>query len=236
MKPLKKILFVSVFLVLGVLILLLVHDNNSLKYEKNKQDIKGGTMSWLQALCDKDYSTCDSYIASDGFKLTGFDSTSQAVLNPVSSKIYYQFLNYIIDSIQSIKVLSIKENTGTGYTEYEIEVVFNSYEVINELTVDEAKVNSLMDDLYNRKITDDEFYISIQDIYLESFKDCFIKDNDNVTSKVLTLSEKEDKDGVVYVYNTKTFIEGLISDEMYKNLELYQNNIKAKVDTVLRQY
>ena len=91
-------------------------------------------------------------------------------------------------------------------------------------------------DLYNRKITDDEFYISIQDIYLESFKDCFIKDNDNVTSKVLTLSEKEDKDGVVYVYNTKTFIEGLISDEMYKNLELYQNNIKAKVDTVLRQY
>lgn len=236
MKPLKKILFVSVFLVLGVLILLLVHDNNSLKYEKNKQDIKGGTMSWLQALCDKDYSTCDSYIASDGFKLTGFDSTSQAVLNPVSSKIYYQFLNYIVDSIQSIKVLSIKENTGTGYTEYEIEVVFNSYEVINELTVDEAKVNSLMDDLYNRKITDDEFYISIQDIYLESFKDCFIKDNDNVTSKVLTLSEKEDKDGVVYVYNTKTFIEGLISDEMYKNLELYQNNIKAKVDTVLRQY
>lgn len=236
MKPLKKILFVSVFLVLGVMILLLVHDNNSLKYEKNKQDIKGGTMSWLQALCDKDYSTCDSYIASDGFKLTGFDSTSQAVLNPVSSKIYYQFLNYIVDSIQSIKVLSIKENTGTGYTEYEIEVVFNSYEVINELTVDEAKVNSLMDDLYNRKITDDEFYISIQDIYLESFKDCFIKDNDNVTSKVLTLSEKEDKDGVVYVYNTKTFIEGLISDEMYKNLELYQNNIKAKVDTVLRQY
>lgn len=236
MKPLKKILFVSVFLVLGVLILLLVHDNNSLKYEKNKQDIKGGTMSWLQALCDKDYSTCDSYIASDGFKLTGFDSTSQAVLNPVSSKIYYQFLNYIVDSIQSIKVLSIKENTDTGYTEYEIEVVFNSYEVINELTVDEAKVNSLMDDLYNRKITDDEFYISIQDIYLESFKDCFIKDNDNVTSKVLTLSEKEDKDGVVYVYNTKTFIEGLISDEMYKNLELYQNNIKAKVDTVLRQY
>lgn len=236
MKPLKKILFVSVFLVLGVMILLLVHDNNSLKYEKNKQDIKGGTMSWLQALCDKDYSTCDSYIASDGFKLTGFDSTSQAVLNPVSSKIYYQFLNYIVDSIQSIKVLSIKENTGTGYTEYEIEVVFNSYEVINELTVDEAKVNSLMDDLYNRKITDDEFYISIQDIYLESFKNCFIKDNDNVTSKVLTLSEKEDKDGVVYVYNTKTFIEGLISDEMYKNLELYQNNIKAKVDTVLRQY
>ena len=236
MKPLKKILFVSVFLVLGVMILLLVHDNNSLKYEKNKQDIKGGTMSWLQALCDKDYSTCDSYIASDGFKLTGFDSTSQAVLNPVSSKIYYQFLNYIVDSIQSIKVLSIKENTGTGYTEYEIEVVFNSYEVINELTVDEAKVNSLMDDLYNRKITDDEFYISIQDIYLESFKDCSIKDNDNVTSKVLTLSEKEDKDGVVYVYNTKTFIEGLISDEMYKNLELYQNNIKAKVDTVLRQY
>lgn len=236
MKPLKKILFISVFLILGVLILLVVHDNNRLKYEKNKQDVKGGTMSWLQALCDKDYSTCDSYIASDGFKLTGFDSTSQAVLNPVSSKIYYQFLNYIIDSIQSIKVLSIKENTGTGYTEYEIEVVFNSYEVINELTVDEAKVNSLMDDLYNRKITDDEFYISIQDIYLESFKDCFIKDNDNVTSKVLTLSEKEDKDGVVYVYNTKTFIEGLISDEMYKNLELYQNNIKAKVDTVLRQY
>ena len=56
------------------------------------------------------------------------------------------------------------------------------------------------------------------------------------SSKVLMLSEKKDTNGVVCVYNIQTFIEGLISDEMYENLEVYQNNIKAKVDTVLRQY
>ena len=87
------------------------------------------------------------------------------------------------------------------------------------------------------KITDEEFSAEIQDYYFELFKTCFkLSSDEYVTSKVLMLSEKEDKNGVVCVYNTQTFIESLISDEMYNNLEVYQNNIKAKVDTVLRQY
>ena len=85
--------------------------------DEPKQQIQGGTMSYLQALCDKDYSACDMYVASDGYRITGFTSD-----NPVETKIYYQFLDYIVDSIKSVKVLSIKDNKSSGYTEYEIEV------------------------------------------------------------------------------------------------------------------
>ena len=123
MKPLKslrvnKIVIIVLLLILGVSTVLLLKDAYKLTYEKQKQQLQGGTMSWLQALCDKDYSLCDMYIASDGFKITGFERTAQAIDNPVSSKVYYQFLDFAVDSIRSIKVLNISEDTNTGYTNY----------------------------------------------------------------------------------------------------------------------
>lgn len=243
MKPLKSLDFKRMIIVLvlvalfGVSLFIIFRDTSKLSYETEKQQIQGGTMSYLQALCDKDYSTCDSYIASDGFRITGFDRTSQAITNPISSKVYYQYLDYAVDSIQSVKILSITENVDTGYTEYEIEVSYIPYKKISELDVNSDKLVALMDKFSNEEITDEEFSIEIQDYYFELFKTCFsLSSEEYVTSKVLMLSEKEDENGAVYVYNTKTFIEGLISDEMKNNLEVYQSNIKAKVDTVLRQY
>ena len=231
----KKI--VVFLLVIGVLITLLAFDILKLRSESRKQQVDGGTMSWLQAFCDKDYSTCDTYVASDGFTFTGFENTEQYVNNPVTSKIYYQFLDFVVDSIKSVKVLSIKDNKDTGYTEYEIEVSYIPYKRIGELNVDSDNLNSLMDKFSNGNLTDEEFADSIQDYYFELFKDCFSLSSEKyTTSKVLTLSEKREKNGVVFVYNTKNFIEGLISDEMYENLEVYQSSIKSKVDTVLRQY
>ena len=234
MKPLsKKILkfvFIFITILVGVVMKVFLVDRGT--SDEPKQQIQGGTMSYLQALCDKDYSTCDTYVASDGYRITGFTSD-----NPVETKIYYQFLDYIVDSIKSVKVLSIKDNKSSGYTEYEIEVCYIPYETIGGLDVDSEKLNSLMDKYVDEKITDEEFSTKIQDYYFELFKTCFkLSSDEYVTSKVLMLSEKEDENGVVCVYNTQTFIESLISDEMYNNLEVYQNNIKAKVDTVLRQY
>lgn len=225
-KPLKKVLAIIIFLVLIGVLLFLV----SKEYHK-ESNTESGTIAWLQALCDKDYSTCDSLIASDGYYFTGFNEAK----NPISSKIYFQFLDYAVDSIKSVRVLSIKENVDTGYTDYEIEVVRRPYKRIYDLDVDTEKLSSLREWYVSGELSDDDFTAAIQDYYFELFKTCFILSNEEYITLNLVLSEKEDVNGAVFVYNTKTFIEGLIS-EMYENLEVYQNNIKAKVDTVLRQY
>lgn len=242
MKPLKskksKLVVIAVFvLTLGVSIFVIYSESKRLRYTEEKQQIQSGAMSWLQALCDKDYSACDIVSASDGFKLSGFDRTSESFTTPVSSKIYYQFLDYAVDSIQSFKVLSITENVDTNYTEYKVEVTYLPYEKISDITINEEELNSIKNNFVAGALTDDEFKEQIREYYFELFKTCFkLSSEEYVTSKVLMLSEKKDTNGVVCVYNTQTFIEGLISDEMYENLEVYQNNIKAKVDTVLRQY
>lgn len=243
MKPLIKskkfkLVVISVFvLILGVSLFTIFSESKKLNYLEDKQQVQSGAMSWLQALCDKDYSVCDTMSASDGFKFSGYDMTVESFASPIASEVYYQFLDFVVDSIQGIKILSITENVDTGYTEYEVEVTYIPYEKISSISVDEEKVNSIMKDYVDSALTDDEFREKIREYYFELFKTCFkLSSEEYVTSKVLTLSEKEDTNGVVYVYNTKTFIGSLISDEMYKNLEVYQNNIKAKVDTVLRQY
>lgn len=235
MKPLKKF-FVSIFLlVIFIFLLVLIsHSNKGETIETVELDTNSGTVAWLQALCDKDYKTCDSIVASDGFRFTGFDGTS---LNPLEIKVYYQFLDYVVDSIRGVEVLNVIEHKDTGYIDYKVEISYVPYEEILEMDFDDSKITSLINSYRDKKISKEELSTKFQEYYFELFKSCFIlSSEDNVTSKVLMLSEKEDEDGAVLVYGTRTFIEGLISDEMFENLEVYQSNIKAKVDTVLRQY
>lgn len=210
------------------------NNSNNKTIETVELDTNSGTVAWLQALCDKDYKACDSIVASDGFRFTGFDGTS---LNPLEVKVYYQFLDYVVDSIRGVEVLSVIDHKDTGYVDYEIEISYVPYKEILEMDFDDSRITSLISSYRDKKISKEELSTKFQEYYFELFKSCFIlSSEDNVTSKVLMLSEKEDENGAVLVYGTRTFIEGLISDEMFENLEVYQSNIKAKVDTVLRQY
>lgn len=234
---LKKV--VIIFITLGVLILitLLVKPTSNKKVPEPSYDIDSGVKAYLQALCNKDYSICDRMIATDGFSITGFDSSIQAIQSPVSSDIYYEFLNLAVDSIEHIDILEVKENIDTGYVDYKIEVFYKPYDKVYTFDVDKDYISSLLNQYIDEEISDKELSEKVQDYSLDLFKSLFVLDDDkHITSKILVLSEKKDINGVVYVYNTKTFIESFISEEMYNNLEVYQSNIKAKIDTVLRQY
>ena len=201
----------------------------TISFNKNNQ-----VMLWLQALCEKDYSTCDSYVASDGFRITNFESTST---NQTEVKIYKKFIDLVVDSIKKIEVTNIQEDGGTGYTKYTIYIEYTPYERITELNIDEKELLSLVDDFASKKINKAKFTEKVQSYYLNLFKSCFkLSKDDTVATKSLTLSEKKDENGVVKVYNTKTFIESLISDELYNNLEVYQNEISTEVNMILEQY
>lgn len=210
---------------------------SKMRYDTEMEKLEGGVVSYLQDLCDKDYESCDMHTTSDGFKIMGFGGTLQALKSPLSQKVYYQFMDYVIDSIQSVKILSIKQNVNTGYTEYEVEICYIPYEQANELSIDQDRLTSLMDGFVNEEINEEDFSKEIETYCFELFRSNFkLKDSNYISTKVLTLSEKRSNNGVAYVYGTDDFIKGLIPDEMYEILDLYQRDIKAKVGTVLRQY
>lgn len=233
-----SLILVTFSVAFGVSLICLKYDFSFKWFEQEPvpDNINDGVASWLQYLCDKDYEACDACVTIGGFKLTDYNSTSQAVFNTISKDIYYQFLDFAVDSLKDVKIINIQTNSD-GFTEYLIEVQYTPYKKIYDLEVDEARVTKILDDFVNERVTSNEYEENIQAYYVDLFKACFVLDNDvEVQTKTLKLSEKASSDGVVYVYDTKKFIQGLISDEMYKNLDVYQDSIKAKVDTVLRQY
>lgn len=229
--------FIKKFIALsGVVVILLCLICSTKTDTEEPYNTERGVKVYLQALYDKDFALCDEMISSDGFYLAGFDKTAQAIQNPVSSEVYHQFLNFVVDSIQSIQILSAVRNEITGYVDYEIEVTINHYKKVDTFDVDKEYLTSILKQFIDEELSEEDFSNKIKEYSLKVFNSLFVLNKDKMTSKVLILSEKEEKDGVVCVCNTKTFIENLISDEMFNNLEVYQSSIKAKIDTILRQY
>lgn len=194
----------------------------------------GVVTSYLQALCDKNYELCDSYVAQDGFQINNFIENH---INELDNNIYTEFMDLLVDSIVKIQVTKIVDNTSTGYKTYTIKVSYIPYKKLSDLDIDSKKFKDLLDKYVQGKYTDNDLSDEFKIYCSETFKNCFQLDSkENKQTVELKLSERSDESGVPHVYNTKNFINDLIPMEMRQNLSLYEQRIQMKIDTELRQY
>lgn len=196
------------------------------------QDSSNVVADWLDLFTQKDYRTCDTLIANDGYYITGFENTTESLFNPVSEEVYYKFFDLLVDSISSVEIKSSTYNEETGYTDYNIEIRYRPYKTISELSVNTNRVYKLLDKFKNEEISEDKFSSKIQEYCIDLFSSSFeLEDTDVATPVSLVLSEKDGK-----VYGTKNFIQDLIPTEMRENLKVYERNLKSKINYVLEGY
>ena len=230
----KYIVLLIVFMLIGVS-LLIGKEVSDLYTERGtpvKEDSTNVIADWLDLFTQKDYRTCDTLIANDGYYITGFENTTESLFNPVSEGVYYKFFDLLIDAISSVEIKSSTYNEETGYTDYNIEIRYRPYKTISELSVNTNRVYKLLDKFKNEEISEDNFSSKIQEYCMDLFASSFEpEDTDVATPVYLVLSEKDGK-----VYGTKNFIQDLIPTEMRENLKVYERNLKSKINYVLEGY
>ena len=151
------------------------------------EEISDNVTYWLQSFLNKDYDTCDLYAESDSQRL--FPNNTGA-----SSSDYYL---YLMDKLSDCVVSSNVCEPTNGV--YEIEITLKSYELLDDITVDEATLKDLKVRYINEEITIEEFKSALQSLYWDSYQASFKLDESGVTSKVLLLSERT-LDGKTYIY------------------------------------
>ena len=192
-------------------------------------------LNYLSGFMNKNYGVCDSYVSNDGFKITDFQSSNQALLNGISSSIYTEFFNLLIDSIDSIEVVNINVDELTNYKNYELNVTYTPYKVISELNVDSDELNNTVEKYMLGDIDKSEMEERLNSYYINSFISCFVLSDSEKVNKIVNISEGY-SDGLYYVYGVKEFIQNIIPTEMYQNLDVYETNINAKVTSTIGSF
>lgn len=200
--------------------------NDDYQQTASKND---GVMLWLHSFATKDYTSCDKLVSNSQNKL----STSNLIYYVDDLDDYTYMLNKLVDSVTSMKI-DTKTELADGSTQYKINVYVKPYKSISSLDVSEAEVlNDLVKGYIEGSIGVSEFKSELSIVYSNIFKNnCFIEDDENTLQcMVLTLSEKQEEDGVTYVYNIGNFIDELLSDSNIKNnIQVYETDVKSDVN------
>lgn len=200
--------------------------NDDYQQTASKND---GVMLWLRSFATKDYTSCDKLVSNSQNKL----STSNLIYYVDDLDDYTYMLNKLVDSVTSMKI-DTKTELADGSTQYKINVYVKPYKSISSLDVSEAEVlNDLVKGYIEGSIGVSEFKSELSIVYSNIFKNnCFIEDDENTLQcMVLTLSEKQEEDGVTYVYNIGNFIDELLSDSNIKNnIQVYETDVKSDVN------
>ena len=200
--------------------------NDDYQQTASKND---GVMLWLRSFATKDYTSCDKLVSNSQNKL----STSNLIYYVDDLDDYTYMLNKLVDSVTSMKI-DTKTELADGSTQYKINVYVKPYKSISSLDVSEAEVlNDLVKGYIEGSIGVSEFKSELSIVYSNIFKNnCFIEDDKNTLQcMVLTLSEKQEEDGVTYVYNIGNFIDELLSDSNIKNnIQVYETDVKSDVN------
>lgn len=200
--------------------------NDDYQQTASKND---GVMLWLRSFATKDYTSCDKLVSNSQNKL----STSNLIYYVDDLDDYTYMLNKLVDSVTSMKI-DTKTELADGSTQYKVNVYVKPYKSISSLDVSEAEVlNDLVKGYIEGSIGVSEFKSELSIVYSNIFKNnCFIEDDENTLQcMVLTLSEKQEEDGVTYVYNIGNFIDELLSDSNIKNnIQVYETDVKSDVN------
>lgn len=216
-----KKLVLATLLILGIGIYLTCISKPVDNVVVETEEISDNVTYWLQSFLNKDYDTCDLYAESDSQRL--FPNNTGA-----SSSDYYL---YLMDKLSDCIVSSNVCEPTNGV--YEIEITLKSYELLDDITVDEATLKDLKVRYINEEITIEEFKSALQSLYWDSYQASFKLDESGVTSKVLLLSERT-LDGKTYIYGVSDFIdELLVVSNLKYNVEFFENNIQQKIDDML---
>ena len=233
-NPKKGLLGVLVIIVLTSVIifgLTMYFESNKNKFEReifNSQD--RGVLSWVSNFTNKDYKSCDDIVLNSNHMICPYNLTYH-VKNP---EYYYEMLDNLVDCIDYVKVLSVKQEDDK-ISVYTLEVSFKPYKRIENLEFNDDKFLETRKGFIQGTINNSEFQSELERVYFDVFdSNCFNEsDEEEIRTKVLTLSEKE-VNGVTCVYNTVSFIDELLSDSnIINNVLVYQNQIKSDVSDLI---
>lgn len=226
-----SVVFLILFMTGIVIFALKAGSDDAVNEKESYLSSKRGTMAWLTAFASKDYDTCDNMVLDDSDKFY----SGQVVANIIDNKYYKYALDSLVNNILTIKVKSIEKDKKSGVLTYTVSVTYNTVKPIAELTCNKNTLSKAKDLYRGKKISDTDFQEKLSQVYFNIFKENCFNVGEDTHQQDLTLSEKK-SDGVAYVDGTVSFIDSILSDSgITKNMEIYEQEVKESVDSLIRE-
>lgn len=177
---------------------------------------------YMKAFIKGDYTSCDSMVLYPSDKIMPGDSESTGTYTK-SGGMYTELMYYVGKSIEDIKY---DAQTST------LKVRYKPYKKIDAISVDEKKVDDLVNKYVTNQLSDQDLKTGIEDIYYDTFKNIIIPDEDS-DLKVFETEISIESDKLVGTYD---FIEGMLKEtHLYENMGVYESTMKSTLDVLLRK-
>lgn len=220
-------------IIIGVVLFLCIcwvirYNSNSKNYLEQKLSQYDSTATdWVLNFALGKYNDCDMLV----------ENYNDCIMNgKVSSSDNYVYYLYAIEqlsnSIKDIEVLSSTENTD-GIT-YEIQITYTPFQIIETLNTDGVSVDDMKEKYIKGEMSNSEVQSTLEDIYLQVYKDsCFIP-TDSTQTKIIFLTEKE-SNGVTYVLGTVSFLNEFLQDSnVLSNTDYFEEQVNETIADLLR--
>lgn len=221
----------KVFWYVGFLVLLLLCSVTvvSVKYFKNKVNQKqytvGSIKNWMQSFTAKEFETCDSMVTNAKDRIVTNIEGGSLGTNTMSVDMYKAIIGACADSINEVKVV----NDGNG--RYTVTTSFTPVVKIDKVTLDEKRLQELVDEYLSGETTSKGFEKSLNELYFDSFIKTVLSQGteESKTFSFELVEKNSEKVEGVYDYIYKLLQE----TNLYDNLKVYEESAQSTFNTIL---